>query len=252
MTESISRLERYELVRSKEQWLGDEIKKAIPGLPENYKNRFEYNDLYDFWRRSYSNNSRRMIRDYEALAPTLSLPEPYRLSISYGYLYVQKDTPHDRNDYHRMIADIPMDSPIEPEAFTHTIWNQKDIGLSCWSFTNLSKTQAFHGYEKMPMQRLEAFLSEWLVPLGYTLRMFFKGKGQGTEYYLGFTHNSESPDKFIEVITANGYRPYGEPKSPPKKKESVATVGESLPELERREAELLKELAEVQRAKGRV
>ncbi|AXH59598.1 hypothetical protein [Pseudomonas amygdali] len=234
---------RYDLERDKVEWLEARIRPFIPDWPLDCRTGFEYNSLYDFWRKSYYQKSRQLIRDYERLVGAVEVPEPYALMICDYHIYVQKPHQHDKNRYQSMIDNIPMESPVEPEEICHSIWQNKEVDLHDCSFQNIKKSHVFHSHHKMPMLRLEAFMSRWLGPLGYTMRMVSKGRGGGTEYVLGITHRTESASGFLEKMDSEGYRPYEEKQvtKPAKGKSTPAKAERN--DLAAREQQLVQELS---------
>jgi hypothetical protein len=211
---------RWKLEAEKIQWLQETIAQVIPDWAETRKD-FEYNTLYDFWRLSYWQKSRQMVLDFEALA-AVSLPSPYHWVISDYSICVEKPSPHTRNRYQDLVDNVPMNSPIEPEAIWHSNWQNQYVDLHDCSFSNIKKTHVFHSSHRAPMLRLEIFMSGWLGPLGYTMRMFYKGRGNGVEYSLGITHETESADAFIEALTQDGYKLFDGKKTKASKTEKPA------------------------------
>lgn len=239
----------------KTAWMENHIRAAIPEWPEGRINRFEFNGLYECWSRSYHLKSRQLIRDYENLAAKLEIPDGYELSIYYGRIDIRKLERCSRNEYHQLIENIPMNSPVEPEAIWRRNWQNDEVGLCDCSFQNIKKSHVFESFHRAPMLRQEIFLNKWLGPQGYTMRMFFKGKGNGTRYLLGITHSTESPEPFIQAVTDDGYKPMsekqkvsGKTKNQPK---AQAEAPSDIYELSARERELMAELASIREQKAK-
>lgn len=235
---------RYELERTKIEWLESRITERLPEWAQGYRG-FEYNTLSDFWRKSYHHRSRQLIRDYERLVAAMDVPAPYVIIISNSYIYIERPHQHVANRYESMVANIPMESPVEPEAIWHSIWQNKEVDLHDCSFQNIRKSHAFHSYHRAPMLRLETFMNRWLGPLGYTMQMLSKGRGGGTEYVLGITHDTESANGFLEQVTEEGYKPLQPNKAAKPRKTIAQAVETSLDDLAAREQQLLQELADL-------
>lgn len=236
---------RYELERTKVEWLEGRIKPFIPDWPLGYRERFEYNSVCDFWRKSYFNQSRHLIRDYEHLVAAVDVPDPYAIIISDHHIYVKKPHQHSPNRYESMVANIPMDSPVEPEEIWHSTWQNKEVELHDCSFQNIKKSHAFHSFHRAPMLRLETFMNNWLGPLGYTMQMLSKGRGGGTEYVLGITHSTESATGFLEHVTSEGYKPLQAKKDAKPTKAKPAPAKAENDKLAAREQLLLSELSAI-------
>jgi hypothetical protein len=245
---------RYQQEAERVEWLHGVITQTIPDWLESRKS-FEYNDLYDFWRLSYWQKSRQMIRDYETLL-AVSLPAPYQWIIDHHSICVQAPHPHTHNRYQGLLVNVPMDSPIEPEAIWDSNWNNHYVDLHDCSFSNIMKTHVFHSYHRAPMLRLEVFMNGWLGPLGYSMRMFLKGSGNGTEYSLGITHETETPDAFIEALELGGYKPFDDKNralkavKPSKTAVKAPAQAESEEDLKKQEAELLLSLEKIRQRLG--
>ncbi|MBI6883156.1 hypothetical protein [Pseudomonas putida] len=247
-----NRSEICQLEAEKGVWMQTQIRAAIPEWSTNYKDQFFFNGLYEFWSKSYHQKSRAMIRDYQLLADKLELPEGYELVIHYGSIEISKTSKHNRNGFQNLLDNTPMNSPIEPEEIWHSNWQNKEVRLVSCSFQSIKKTHAFRGDDRAAMLRQEIFMNKWLGPLGYTMRMFFKGIGNGASYLLGITHSTESPEPFIEAVTSDGYKPMAaeqEAQKRPSRKSSSASSVESADQLSAREKELLAELEVIRQKK---
>ena len=235
--------ERRERLRSKKEWLEKRIEEACPAFLDAH--RFDYNEFYDFWRAGYYGKTRQMIRDYEALKD-IQLGSQYELLIEGRYLYIREPLPNIKNQYETLIANTPLDSPLEPEEVWELKSNNPDIGFVSGSFATTFKSHVHSCHEKTAMVKLEQFYRAELGPMGYSVQVFFKGRGRDVDYSIVITHNTETPDACIACLVADGFVPY-QPTCADTAKKATPTDEVAQEALSAREQELLNELAAVRK-----
>lgn len=232
----------YALQRDKEAWLNERLTEACPEWLIEYKSRFEYNTVHDFWRRSYYGKTRDLIRAYEMLAGKLDVGSGYELLIMDNYLYVKPPSRDNHNRYQRLLDNTPMLAPYE----SYEIWDFKDEssenGFLCGSFSTVLKSHAFRCHNRKAFVKLGSFYADRLGADGYSTRMLTKGRGRSAEYAMVLTHNTETPDACVESLIADGYVPFVDK---PKDVSNKSQAGLAQVDLKAREKELLDELAAV-------
>lgn len=245
------RKKQNELQIRKEAWLNERIKAAAPDWPFDYKRRFEYNTAYDFWRAAYYGHSRDQIKAYETLIDNLDVGSEYEFVIWDYHLYVRPNEKSRPNRYQSMIDNIPLLAPHDPEQVYEMKRGQPDIDWIAGSFCNRLKSQVFTCYEKPRLLLLERFYTEKLGPDGYSSLMLKKGRGRGMSYALVITHESETPDACLELMSREEWTILDEkPKTKAAKKPSGKQKPAAPADLDAREQELLKELEAIRKQKN--
>lgn len=227
---------RRELLRSKREWLEKRINEACP-LPDG-PYWFEYNEFHDFWRAGYHGKTRKMIRHYESIKD-IQLGSQYELVIDGSYICIQKPNEHVKNQYETLIANTPMNSPLEPSQIISLRGGRPEMRFVPGSFTTLLKSHVHTCHEKSLLLDLAQFYRDELCPLGYTVQVFFKGRGRDIDYSVVLTHNTETSDACIQLMVNDGFAPYRSSKDKPVTKTKPEVDQEALTA---REQELLKEL----------
>jgi hypothetical protein len=235
--------QRRERLRSKNEWLEGRLRSVCPSFPDAH--RFEYNDVYDFWRASYYGKTRQMIRDYEAIK-RIQLGSQYELLIDGRYLYISEPLKGFKNQYETLIANTPMNSPLESSQLWDLQSNNPDIEFASGSFATTLKSHVHSCHEKAAMLKLEEFYRAELGPMGYSVQVYSKGRGRDVDYSIVITHNTETPDACIDHLVGYGFALYDPTKA---KAASTAKPAAEIDKeaLSAREHELLKELEAVRK-----
>lgn len=195
----------------KNDWITRRIMLHAPELALSNRQRFEYNKFYSFWRADYGGQLRRMIRDYELLKARLPLPTNYSLAICGSHLSIRENQrDQDPCGYDKLIAAVPMDSPVEPE----DIWSMIQVrcetltSRSGYSFGNLAKSHVLRSTDFEGLVTLRLMLDEGLGHQGYMTSMFIRNGEKQPEMMVALTHSSESLEKFADAAITSGFKPF--------------------------------------------
>lgn len=106
--------ERRERLQAKKAWFEQLLNAMDPPWP--FDHQFKYSEHYDLWRADYKGKVRQMIRDFQTLKTDLRLDGQYEINIEEShYICVRRPLGRDINGSEMLLADIPMDEPLEPE-----------------------------------------------------------------------------------------------------------------------------------------
>lgn len=163
---------------------------------------FESNSLYHFWR-VYVRDERLILRLFKTIADSLSLPQGWGLSLEGSYLYVKSGVSGDGN-YAEELAQTPMEAPLSVFEIFYVI--TREFGLHDCSMQSRLKSHVLHTFHPEDVDKCRRSIDEKLGAMGYSLRILVKGKGNGREFTMVYTHASESAEAACAAVIANGYR----------------------------------------------
>jgi hypothetical protein len=236
-----ARQQRLDHLQSKKEWLDQRL--SAMDLPWPFNHRFEYNENYDLWRASYDGKVRQMIRDYQVLERALQLDGQYELTIESDCICVRKPLGFNVSLHEMLLADIPLDEPLEPEDFASFNYSLKPPIIIGFLSTKLkSHLHRFHKKSQLVLL-VDLYIAEFCRH-GYTLQVF----SNGGWFVIMMTHATETPDACAQFLADEGYVPYDVAQA---RAEAAATpVSEPAPDMKAllaKEQALLEDLATVRK-----
>ena len=163
---------------------------------------FEINTLNYFWR-VYARDERLILRLFRTIADNLRFPEGWGLSLEGSWLYVRSGVKGDGN-YAAELAQTPMEAPLSLFEVFHTL--TREFGIGDCSMQSVLKSHVISLHQPQYVELCQRSIDEKLGALGYSIQVFVRGKGNGREFSVVYTHASESPEAACAELRDQGYR----------------------------------------------
>jgi hypothetical protein len=163
---------------------------------------FEINTVYHFWR-VHVRDERLILKLYKAIQEALEFPSGWGLSIESNNLYVRHGVSGDGN-YSAELAQTPMEAPLSLFELFHCITREFDIH-DC-SMQSVLKSHVLHTFHSEYVDNCRRSIADKLAAMGYSLHVLVRGKGNGREFCMVYTHVSEAREAACDLLKANSYR----------------------------------------------